>query len=398
MPTHRIPLPAPLPAARTEELAKRIYYVSPAIEDFTLIDEAGQITAVEVRTADTAGTADPAELARKLGTLVTKDVLSQRLSEAGVVWTSPHPSLVREGVFAALEDAGEVVEMGEGLYATGELLTSTLAALDRRLAALAVDGFGAVRYRYPTLVPTSVLRKAGYLDAFPQFLMTASHFRPDVDTYDAFVTGLAGAPDEAAHIDRHSEHLGYCLPPTMCFHTYHQWRGRQLGPEPTVVTSRGKSFRYESRYRHAMERLWDFTIREIVFLGDRDTVAEQRRGFLAATCGLVEELGLAGRVEVANDPFFCNDLTPERVLAQRMMELKYELRLPVEGGRTVAAGSFNIHGATFGTAFGITLPGGEPAHTACVGIGLERLSYAFFCQHGTDPDRWPATVRSLLTP
>lgn len=101
MPTHRIPLPAPLPAARTEELAKRIYYVSPAIEDFTLIDEAGQITAVEVRTADTAGTADaadPAELARKLGTLVTKDVLSQRLSEAGVVWTSPHPSLVREGV------------------------------------------------------------------------------------------------------------------------------------------------------------------------------------------------------------------------------------------------------------------------------------------------------------
>ncbi|TQF06070.1 hypothetical protein E6W39_32450 [Kitasatospora acidiphila] len=49
-------------------------------------------------------------------------------------------------------------------------------------------------------------------------------------------------------------------------------------------------------------------------------------------------------------------------------------------------------------SLGITLPGGEAAHTACVGIGLERLGCAFFCRHGTDPERWPATVRSLLTP
>lgn len=53
-------------------------------------------------------------------------------------------------------------------------------------------------------------------------------------------------------------------------------------------------------------------------------------------------------------------------------------------------GSFNIHGSNFGEAFGMTLPTGGPAHSACVGFGLERLAYAFLCRHGADPADWPA--------
>jgi seryl-tRNA synthetase len=84
------------------------------------------------------------------------------------------------------------------------------------------------------------------------------------------------------------------------------------------------------------------------------------------------------------------------VVAQRLRGLKYELRLPAEDGRTVAAASFNVHGTTFGEPYEITLPTGETAHSACVGFGLERLAFALYCQHGIHKDAWPDTVRKAL--
>ncbi|WP_211769126.1 hypothetical protein [Kutzneria sp. CA-103260] len=383
-----------MPASKRAELEQRIFYASSAIEDYRLVEEADKVVAVEVVTGPGA---DPADLARKVDLLIANDVLPQRTRPAVVVWQSPHTAgQIEDDVWARLEQTSAVVEMGEGLYATGGLFTDLLSVLDDMLCEIAVDTFGAVPYRYPTLISTDVLRRGGYLDAFPQFLMTASRLHSDVESYGAFLSGLDAAADTSTYLDQFGEHLGHCLPPSMCFHTYRQLEHRQLPEDAAVFTARGKSFRFESRYRRGVERLWDFTIREIVFVGDGDRIAEQRKDFMRETWRLVDELGLAGQAEVAHDPFFGNEATSQRALAQRMMELKYELRLPVEGGRSVAAGSFNLHGDKFGSAFHITLPDGSTAQTACVGFGLERLTYAFLSQRGLDVDRWPASVRQRL--
>jgi hypothetical protein len=159
--------------------------------------------------------------------------------------------------------------------------------------------------------------------------------------------------------------------------------------ERRVVTSRGKSFRYESRYHRSLERLWDFTIREIVFMGERESVLAARQEFMLLTFDLVDQLELAGHCEVGNDPFFCTDDSAHKAWSQRLLELKYELQLEVEAGRTIAAASFNFHDDFFGSSFGITQGEGF-VHTACVGFGLERLLYAFLCRHGLDSRQWPS--------
>jgi seryl-tRNA synthetase len=230
--------------------------------------------------------------------------------------------------------------------------------------------------------------------------MSASRLCVDLDVYRGFVAELAELADDTdpgTLLTRYSAHSDYCLPPTMCFHTYHQMSGRTLAADAQVVTARGKSFRFESRYQRSLERLWDFTIREIVFIGDGPTVARHRERFLAAACELAERLGLAGRVESAEDPFFADPTVPRRMLAQRLGRLKYELRLPVEDGRTISVASFNVHGTTFGEPYDIRLPSGEVAQTACVGFGLERFAFALFCQHGLDPEQWPASCRDVLS-
>jgi seryl-tRNA synthetase len=283
--------------------------------------------------------------------------------------------------------------MGDGCYAVSGPLARLVARFDERIRAMAVDAFGAIETCYPALIPTATLHQAGYFDAFPQFLMTAGRFHSDdAHAYQGFTTEYADAADTAKFMDSRTEHTGHCLSPTVCYHTYQQFAGRQVPDEGGVVTACGKIFRFESDNARTLERLWDFTMREVVFLGSRDTVTRLRASLLDAACRMVDELRLAAHVEVANDPFFAGAdaaSSAKRVMVQRALKLKYELQMPVVDDRVIAVGSFNIHGQKFGKAFGITTPDGEPAYSGCIGIGLERIVYAFLCRHGIDPADWP---------
>ncbi|MFD7491073.1 hypothetical protein ACFV8T_01400 [Streptomyces sp. NPDC059832] len=395
----RIPLDAPVPAALADELAKRIYFVSDRITDFTLIRSGDTVTAVDVTTQDAAA-ADLDALTRKLHLVVANDVLSQRQVEPKVVWRSAEGGAVRD-VFPELLARGVAAELGEGQIALGEPVLSLMDHLDAEIRALVLDEFDAHEFRYPTLMSAPALRRTGYFESFPQLLMLVSRLHGDVDTYRAFLSTLTGGDgddggDLAAALRENTGDIDHVLPPTMCFHTYHQYAD---GPPPapnTVVTARGKAFRYESRYRRSLERLWDFTIREIVFLGTPDFVLTSRARLMERAYALTESLGLGGRCEVAGDPFFLNESAAVRAWSQRLLEMKYELRLPLDDERDVAVASFNYHEQFFGKSFGIRDADERPVFTGCAGFGLERLTYAFLCRHGADPARWPAHVRKAV--
>lgn len=389
-----IPLDAPVPAALADELAKRVYFVSDRITDFTLIRSGDTVTAVDVTTQDAAAT-DLDALTRKLRQVVAHDVLSQRQMKPKVVWRSAGGGAVRD-VFPELLARGVAAELGEGQIALGEPVLSLMDHLDAGIRALVLDEFDAHEFRYPTLMSAPALRRTGYFASFPQLLMLVSRLHGDVDTYRAFLDTLTGGGDLAAALRDRTGDIDHVLPPTMCFHTYHQYAD---GPPPrpnTVVTSRGKAFRYESRYRRSLERLWDFTIREIVFLGTPDFVLASRTRLMERAYALTESLGLGGRCEVAGDPFFLNESAAVRAWSQRLLEMKYELRLPLDDERDVAVASFNYHEQVFGKSFGIRDADERPVFTGCAGFGLERLTYAFLCRHGVDPAHWPAPVREAV--
>ncbi len=306
--------------------------------------------------------------------------LHPALQDTPPVWQSMAMPRASRIAFPDLERAGLVTRMGDGAYATSGPLAQLLSRIDDRVRAIA-EGFRAVENRYPALIPTAVLDRAGYFGSFPQFLMTAGRFDSDAAELAAGGHGPV--------TDGQTVQTGYCLSPTVCYHTYHQLAGTQLPDEVSVLTACGKIFRFEGPAHHTLERLWDFTMREVIFLGSREAVHDLRRDLVRALCVLVDDLRLAAHLEVANDPFFDNGATAERVMVQRALKMKYELRMPVVEGRTIAVGSFNLHGSLFGEAFDITMPGGGPAYSGCIGIGLERIAYAFLCRHGIDPADWP---------
>jgi seryl-tRNA synthetase len=387
MPTYRVRLAQPFPAAHEHELRSRVFFVSDLISDFTLAGKDGQIHEIVVDAA--AGTAE-ADIARKVNLLVGTYLHSLRTVPPREIWRSADRGPAVRGAAGRMAELGLLAEAGEGQYVLGQDVLDLMDFLDNELRMIVRQEFDAREYRYPTLIPAEVLRTGGYMSSFPQFLMFATRVHTDIENYIAFSESTARDDWRPADIVKYCQGADYCLPPTMCFHTYHQLRDSAVSD--LVVTARGKSFRFESRYRSSLERLWDFTIREIVFLGDRDFVLDSRSRLMRRVFKFVSELDLAGHCEVASDPFFASETTAPQIVSQRMMELKYELRLPVEADRTISVGSFNFHERFFTDAFHIARDRG-PAWTGCAGFGLERLTYAFLCQHGLDPARWPRYVR-----
>ena len=64
--------------------------------------------------------------------------------------------------------------------------------------------------------------------------------------------------------------------------------------------------------------------------------------------------------------------------------------------KPTAISSCNYHLDTFGVAFDIKTGDGNPAHSACVGFGLERIALALFKTHGLRLSGWPREVRDVL--
>ncbi|MCX6048533.1 MAG: hypothetical protein NT075_25800 [Chloroflexi bacterium] len=400
MPTvYNIPLERAVPLKLASELKKRLFYVSNEITDFTLIEGEQGIESIDVTSAPDHLAV--AALAAKINGVVKTDILKQKVFLPKVVWQVEKPSSFsyQTDMFEALVHKGIAFESGEGQVGFGEPLIALMDYFDDRVKKIALRFPNAQEYRYPTLLPTHVLEEFGYFASFPQFMMFVTRLHNDLDVYQAFVQEYERNKKITPALFSHCQNHDYCLPPTMCYHTYHQYRGQQLA-ENRVVTAKGKSFRFEAKYYRGLERLWDFTIREIVFMGTRDFVLESRQAFMQQSFSFMEELGLHGFCEVANDPFFVASDTAGKIFSQRALELKYELRInvaeeqPVD--RSIAVASFNFHETFFGETFQITQANQKPTLTGCVGFGLERLVYAFLCQHGLDPAQWPQIVKNAL--
>jgi acyl carrier protein len=234
---------------------------------------------------------------------------------------------------------------------------------------------GATEETFPADIPLAILGRAGFTTAFPQKLVWI---------------GVPGAPNDA-HAG--AEHV---RPPAVCYHHYPRFADTTLDGPGSIVTALGRCYRneYQADSSYPVERLRSFTMREIIVVGDDGLVERLRSGLMERVSLWMKELELDGLIETATDPFFTSEARG-RMLMQRLLPLKYELRLRVDpDGRSVAAASFNNHEQHFGKAFSIRLPSGEFAHSGCVAFGWERWVIAFVNQHGPAEENWPEVARS----
>lgn len=297
-----------------------------------------------------------------------------------------------EGLEKKLDAAGLTVRLADGSYALMGRAAALARAFDDDFRALAL-GLGARDAQFPSLVSLDFLRRIGYFKSFPHYTTFASHLQPDVEVLDAFMAEMGapeGSMEKGARGMAPSEMI---LSPTVCYHLYNSLQDAEVAPEGLRVTALGRCYRWEAGNMAHLRRLWEFAMRELIWVGPKEMIAEQREKALEATLAYCERLGLKAWVENANDPFFSPD-AGKKSFYQRGFGMKLELRLPyAPTGESLAAASFNNMGRTFGDSCSIKLPGGEPAFSGCAGWGTERWVFAFLAQHGLEPASWPEPMR-----
>jgi len=245
--------------------------------------------------------------------------------------------------------------------------------------------------RFPPVMNRAQLEKSGYLKSFPNLLGCVCGLHGTEREIDAAVSRFDAGGDWTASLSP----ADLVLSPAACYPVYPIAASR--GPVPAGGWSfdvAADCFRREPS-RH-LDRLQSFRMREFVCIGSPDHVSAFRERWIIRAQKMARDLGLTFRVDYANDPFF-GRVGQMMAVSQKQQSLKFELLVPLRSEeRPTACMSFNYHRDHFGSAWSIVDGASEPAHTACVAFGMDRLAVAMFHTHGKDVALWPIAVRELL--
>lgn len=262
-----------------------------------------------------------------------------------------------------LENLNEVFNLGVGQVGYRGIFLKLIRFFDNKFLQLAIK-YNATEVIYPTIIPKEVLEKSDYFTSFPKI---------------------------ATKINRN-----HFLTPALCFHSYQQLENMILEKSPVVITTVGKCFRLENEAYKSLERLWDFTMREIICIGTYEDVEKLRSLLIQSLLEFSETLQLQGTFVKASDPFFTSDANKGKRILQKLKPLKFELRLSINKTETLAVSSFNHHESFFGECFNIKLSNSEIASTSCIAFGLERWVFAFLTQYGLNHKSYPQIIRNWL--
>ena len=290
-----------------------------------------------------------------------------------------------------LFEAGLLIDTGvDGLYGRSGTFEDVIAAFERLIDRYGkADGAEAIRF--PPGMNRAYFETSGYMKSFPQLAGTVHSFCGcELDHMN-----LLKCMEEGGDWTGEQKATDIVLTPAACYPLYPTIAKRGALPaEGGLFDLQSYCFRHEPSKDPARQQL--FRMREYVRMGTASDVTEFRQTWMDRGVKMMEEVGLAVDIDVANDPFFGR---AGKMLAnnQRDQNLKFELLIPITSTTNpTACMSFNYHQDAFGAKWGLDLADGSVAHTACVGFGLERIALALFHHHGLEVNEWPAGVRQAL--
>jgi seryl-tRNA synthetase len=379
MPRYSVLLQAPAGEMAQEEIRKQAAFLSKLITNVGF-GEGGLSIVFDAPAEESAALeAAVAQLGNRVGRAL-------RTLERRVVFSSPpvaqFPRVSWDGVRF----------LGAGQAALSGVPLRLFDYFDRVFAKFG-ERWSAVPIRVPTLIPSSTLSRCDYFRSFPHNVTFAAHLREETKVIEDFRARHQSVDDLDAEALRDMEPPSACLSPAVCYHLYHLHENETLPAAGLVYGICGKCFRYESSNMADLRRLWDFTMREIVFLGARTHMLERRDETIEMMGKFLNAHRLSGQIRTASDPFFIAPDAVSKTYFQLSSDSKFEVALEIDGGKRLAAGSHNYHSDFFGRAFHTDVEGAGAMHSVCWAFGLERWVYAFLIQHGSDPQSWPDEIR-----
>lgn len=221
--------------------------------------------------------------------------------------------------------------------------TKIIKELDEKFRKF-IEDYNVYEVKIPSLISEEVLKRCGYFETFPQHL-----------------TKLAPYQDNPSY--RRKRYLT----PAACIHIYPMLE--KECKTHSCYTTVERVYRYENGKFDEPERLWEFTVREFVFVGNKDFVKKALSDIKEKALIFAKEIDKNAVICEAHDFFHPTPTNKMKEKIQLSNHMKDELLLELEG-RKIAVASFNYHGYHFSRPFHFDQDG--EIVTGCVGFGLER--------------------------
>jgi seryl-tRNA synthetase len=275
----------------------------------------------------------------------------------------------------------------KGVYLRSATFEAVVAGIDRLVSEAASEEVDDRLY-LPLVVARSLLERSGFLASFPDLVGAIWGFLAGEASFAELLAALDSQGDWTSQLE--ATELALC--PAGCHPLYPALRG--VLHKERRVEAFGQAFRHEPS--NDLARMLTFRQHEVVYVGSPQGAVAHRDGWVARAKSLLGGLGLDTEPVVASDPFF-GRLGALLASQQEDEALKIELVANLAPRvAPMALASVNCHRDHFGRAFGIVRANDEPAHSACVGFGVERIALALFAAHGLEPRAWPGSVRERL--
>ncbi|WP_214482991.1 aminoacyl--tRNA ligase-related protein [Bacillus sp. SM2101] len=260
----------------------------------------------------------------------------------------------------------------------------------KRLLDQISSKFNATYTKYPTIMSKLLMDKSKYSLHFPQNTYRMSeikHQKEDLEKYRLLTENSLDTSDLF-------QATNYYLRPCLCYFAYNDREGEDLEKDLDVISSFGQCFRHENTRQISPFRSRDFNMYEIVYIGGQEKVTELRNKLVEEVWTLFNLLGLKGKIETANDPFFIkNDRS--KISYQRAGERKYELVFTPNSKVSFSLASFNLCDDVLTKSFDIKSKN-QSAYSGCTAFGIERWVQAIVYTYGTNPVLWPKYILEMM--
>jgi len=200
---------------------------------------------------------------------------------------------------------------------------------------------GAEEVFIPAMIPKKLLDRMGYFSHFPQHLTCVSSLT--------------------------SNEQNMFLTPAACLHIYPTLENKLI--DSKIITTRARVYRYENNCFDGKTRFWDFTVREIVFVGSEGFVKKNLEKTKEYALKYTKELNIDASLKTSTDSFIDDRRHILLKKFQKSNNLKEEL-VTINNGNETALSSFNFHDTRFSKQFNFDQ--NHSIVTGCVGFGLER--------------------------
>lgn len=297
------------------------------------------------------------------------------------------PYADREALRSAVLGAGLLIETDiPGIYHRSGEFEDVLLGVERYAAASRLEP--APRRWFPPILGRDELVRTDYVRSFPHLIGTIDVFTGTDREHAQMLRKLEDGEDWATDLSSSA----VALSSSICHHLYATLPA-EIPAAGVLVECSGFAFRHEPS--RDLARMQSFRMYEFVRVGTPEQALQHRDTWRDHGLEVIGDLGLPVRVETAHDPFF------GRIGAmlggnQVEAELKFEVLVDLSAEGPTAVASANYHLDHFGSPYELMLGDGSPAHSACFGFGLERLTLALFASHGADSSAWPQDVRRRL--